>query len=323
MTRKLDNERILRVVADFFGYAMFSHAWQGKEPSFRDLNVAKSVWNLPDTLNEKLRNFCKEAHRLGYSWWKPYLGDTGTNHEKFSEVLHELADAIGIPCGSIFTFSPVDLEARERLRLASTRNATVRENIAYCLIGIFESDIRPHYGEGDDALGHLEETVASSGGRRACMELRTGNEKLYRARVSGLGKVEFITADALPLYEPQKFVFAHPWIRHIRGPSGGVAWRGDLEPDTDSDSDSDGDTGLDDVSTTSPLHSVPVPHVDNYTRAPQMIARLGWPFNMQLLLVQQPNGEYKRVAAENEIVISRFGADITSTSIRAQVLEIL
>ncbi|KIK21817.1 hypothetical protein PISMIDRAFT_533735 [Pisolithus microcarpus 441] len=46
------------------------------------------------------------------------------------------------------------------------------------------------------------------------------------------------------------------------------------------------------------------------------------PFNA-LLLVQQPNGEYKRVAAENEIVVSGLGTNTTHKNIWAQVPEIL
>lgn len=65
------------------------------------------------------------------------------------------------------------------------------------------------------------------------------------------------------------------------------------------------------------------PRLDEYTRALQMIARLGQPFSA-LLLVQQPNGEYKRVATENEIVVSGLGTDIMkSKTIQAKVLEIL
>ncbi|KIK14219.1 hypothetical protein PISMIDRAFT_117382, partial [Pisolithus microcarpus 441] len=241
MTRELDDERIRQVVTGFLGYVMFSHVWQGQEPSFQDVNVVKSVWNLPETpLNEKLRNFCKETRRLGHNWawsdtccidkstssilnqsltsmykwyadsvvtlvflagvahpsgagdlvrslwmtrawtlqellapkvllfydieWKPYLGDTGTNHKESPEIMQELSDAIKIPHGTITTFSPEDLAIREKLRLASPRNATVEEDVAYSLIGIFKSDIRPHYGEGADALGHLlEEIVARFG----------------------------------------------------------------------------------------------------------------------------------------------------------------
>ncbi|KAI6042813.1 hypothetical protein EDC04DRAFT_2600688 [Pisolithus marmoratus] len=463
MTREVDSERILRVVESFFGYVMFSHAWQGNEPSFQDVNVVGSVWKLSDMpLNQKLRNFCQETRRLGYNWawsdtccidkttssilnqsltsmykwyadsaatlvflagvwtlqellspkvilfydseWKPYLGDTGTNHKESSEIMHELADAIKIPRGNIVVFSPDDLGVREKLRLASTRNATVEEDVAYSLIGIFQSDIRPHYGEGADALGHLlEEIVARSGEvavlawsgksssynsclpasvsvyrqtpynppplegeemdncvtvlrsrlpqkvafgiynqinslpparfatrrlhlpcivfsvrRLGIQELRRGNEKLYRARVSGLGNVEFATTDDLPLHEPQRFVFAHPWIPHIRGPSDGVAWVDNSEFDADTGSDSDSD----EVASPSPLHAVPALQVDNYTRALHMIARLGQPFNA-LLLVQQPNRQYRRIAVENEIIVSGLGTDITSKNIRATVLEIL
>ncbi|KAI6144919.1 hypothetical protein BKA82DRAFT_4168114 [Pisolithus tinctorius] len=486
MTKGVDNERILQVIARFFGYVMFSHAWQGTEPSFQDVNTveSKSVWQLPNTpLSEKLRNFCKETRRLGYNWawsdtccidkstssilnqsltsmykwyansaatlvfladvahpsksgdlahslwmtrawtlqellspkviffydaqWKLYLGDTSANHKESPEIMQELVDAIRIPGGTIVSFSPDDLGVREKLRLASTRNATVEEDVAYSLIGIFKSDIRPHYGEGPDALGHLlEEIVARSGevavlawsgqssSYNSCLpaslstysqtpynspplegeemetcitklrgklpqqealsicnqinilpparfgnrrlhlpcivfsvrrlgihELRRGDEKLYHARVSSLGRVEFTTADDLPVNEPHKFVFVHPWIRHIRGPSNGITitWGGGSESDTDLESDLDDDAEWDEVL---PLHAVPVPQVDDYTRALQMVARLGQPFNA-LLLMQQPNGEYKRVAAENEIVVSGLGTNITSKNILATVLEIL
>ncbi|KAI5986441.1 hypothetical protein F5J12DRAFT_577710 [Pisolithus orientalis] len=474
MTIEMDEKRILQVVARFFKYVMFSHAWQGNEPLFQDVKQveSKSVWKLPGTpLNEKLRNFCKETRRLGYNWawsdtccidkstssilsqsltsmykwyansaatlvylagvthpskprdltrslwmtrawtlqellapeviffydaeWKLYLGDTSANHKQSPEIMQELANAIKVPRGTIVTFSPDDLGVREKLRLASTRNATVEEDVAYSLIGIFKSDIKPYYGEGTDALGHLlEEIVARSGEvsvlawsgksssyntclpaslavysqtpysppslegdeiQRCIKELREklpryeartiynkindlsparfatrrlhlpcivfsvrslenprgDNKKLYRARVSGLGNVEFMTADDLPLHEPKKLIFANPWINYIRGPSSGVTW---------DDSDSDSDTGSDEVV---PIPVVPALQVDNYTRALHVIARLGQPFNA-LLLVQQSNGTvYKRVAAENEIVVSGLGTNIASKNVRARVLEIL
>ncbi|KIO02206.1 hypothetical protein M404DRAFT_148346 [Pisolithus tinctorius Marx 270] len=146
---------------------------------------------------------------------------------------------------------------------------------------------------------------------RSLEELRGGIEKLYRARVSGLGQVEFTTADQLSLNGIQKFVFAHPWINHIRGPNGGVIWGDDSESDTDSD-----------PGEVVPSPAVPATQIDNYTRALEMIARLGQPFNA-LLLVQQSSETYKRVAAEREIAISGLGTNITSKNIRARVLEIL
>ncbi|KIO01983.1 hypothetical protein M404DRAFT_720210 [Pisolithus tinctorius Marx 270] len=137
------------------------------------------------------------------------------------------------------------------------------------------------------------------------------DEKLYRTRVSGLGQVEFTTADRLSLNGPQQLVFAHPWIHYIRGPSGGITWEDDSDSDTDSDS-----------AEVAPLPAAPALQADNYTLALEMIARLGQPFSA-LLLLKQPNGEYKRVAAENEIVVPGLGTNITSKNIRAKVLEIL
>ncbi|KAI5996830.1 hypothetical protein F5J12DRAFT_914870 [Pisolithus orientalis] len=472
MTEKVDRTQIWPVVESFFGYTMFSHAWEGKEPSFQDVNVVNSVWDLPDTpLNNKLRVFCQESRRLGHHWawsdtccidkstssvlnqsltsmckwhtnsaatlvflagvahpskpgdltrsfwmtrawtlqellspkviffydskWKPYLGITGVNHKQSPRIMQELADAIKIPPGAIVTFSPDDLGVREKLRLASTRNAKFDEDVAYSLIGIFKSDIRPHYGEGTDALGHLlEEIVArigevtvlawsgKSSSYNSCLpvsisvygqipynppslkgnemesciaKLRDNfprqkarmiynkinhlpparfatrrlhlpgivfpvrslekpcrnNEKLYRALVSGLGEVEFTTADQLSLNGTQKFVFAHPWIDHIRGLNSGVTWKDDSESDPGSDSDE-----------VAPSHATPAAQVDHYTQALEMIARLGQPFNA-LLLVQQLNGTHKRVAADREIVVSGLGTNITSRHIRVKVLEIL
>ncbi|KAF8551601.1 hypothetical protein OG21DRAFT_1605225, partial [Imleria badia] len=241
MTEELDDDHIQQVVVEYFRYVTLSHVWQGKEPSFQDVNLAGSVWQLESSrLNEKLRKFCEVVRTEGYRWawsdtccidktisivlnqsltmmykwyeaaastfvhledvdsllaignltgsewmtrawtaqellaakvirfydrnWKPYLGDTRPNHKESPEIMQELADAIGVARQTIIAFNPDDLTVRARLRLASTRNATVEEDVAYSLIGIFKSDIKPHYGEGDAALGHLlEEIVARSG----------------------------------------------------------------------------------------------------------------------------------------------------------------
>lgn len=182
--------------------------------------------------------------------------------------------------------------------------------------------------------------------RLSIQETHSDNKKVYCARISGRGTVEFTTADNLSPKEPKRLIFAHPWIRYIRGPNDGVTWEGDSGSDSDSDSGSDADpgsgcnavlnsgcnaapnldpnsnAGLDNVVQPSPLDAVPTPQVNDYTRALQMVARLGQPFSA-LLLVQQPNGEYKRVAAEHEIVVPGLGTEVDSKSIQVKVLEIL
>ncbi|KIK15331.1 hypothetical protein PISMIDRAFT_115314, partial [Pisolithus microcarpus 441] len=257
MTRQLVDEQIQEVVERYFGYVMFSHAWEGNEPSFQEVNVVESVWKLPNTpLNEKLRKFCKEVRRRGHNWawsdtccidkstsstlnqsltsmykwyadsaatfvflagvthpskpgdlthslwmtrawtlqellapkvvffydseWEPYLNDTGDNHKQSPEIMQELADAIKIPHGTITTFTPDDLAIREKLRLASTRNARYVEDVAYSLIGIFKSDIRPHYGEGADALGHLLEEIVTRFGEVTVLAW-TGKSSSYNS----------------------------------------------------------------------------------------------------------------------------------------------
>ncbi|KAF8550473.1 hypothetical protein OG21DRAFT_1446572 [Imleria badia] len=345
--------------------------------------------------------------------WKPYLGDTSSNHKELPAIVQELADAIGIARETIITFNPDSLTVREKLRIASTRNATVEEDVAYSLIGIFKSDIIPRYGEGDAALGHLlEEIVARSGEvtvldwigksslynsclpatlavysqtpcaltpvKVADMDVRVtalkdslshtvvipmhervarlpparfanrrlylpcaifavkklsvnragnGLENHYRARVSGIGNVEFQTSDQLSLTEPRRLAFVHPWIRDLQDPLDSSTWGSTMDGDSDEyESDpeieylSDAET---DESAPSPVDSEPAVILDNYTRALRLVVRLKQPFHA-LLLQQQPRGEFKRVAAEHEIVVPGIEHTVNfARDVRIEVVEIL
>ena len=497
MTEELDNERILREVEEYFRYVTFSHVWQGKEPSFQDVNAANSVWELDSSpLNEKLRKFCEAVRTEGYRWawsdtccidktistvlnqslkmmykwyeasaatfvlladvesssavtdedftsapcnltdsrwmtrawtaqellaakairfydrnWKPYRRDTRSNHKESPEIMQELADAIGVPRQTIIAFHPDDLTVREKLRLASTRSATVEEDVAYSLIGIFKSDIKPYYGEGDAALGQLlEEIVARSGEvtvlswtgksspynsclpatltvysqppgtfpaienaeidaqvvtsrnslsqtdvillydrithlpparfanrrlylpcviftvrRLGVQQFGRGREHRYRARISGIGDIEFQTSDQLSPSEPRKLILVHPWIRDLYDPLDGFQWGGSDDGDSDDDDDDDeSDPEAVAGSTFSlPLRAIPAPITDDHTRGLRLIVRLRQPFHA-LLLQQQPNGEFKRVAAEHEIVVPGIDHKINfAKDIRTEVVEIL
>ncbi|KAF8557543.1 hypothetical protein OG21DRAFT_1482210, partial [Imleria badia] len=281
-------------------------------------------------------------------------------------------------------------------------------DVAYSLIGIFKSDIRPHYGEGDAALGHLlEEIVARSGevtvlawtgksspynsclpvtlavysrppgvspaiedaemavrvaalrdllsqtdailtyGRvtrlppaifanrrlhlpcvifvvkRLCVQnLGGGREYRYRARVSGIGDVEFQTSDQLSPTEPRKLVFVHPWVRDLYDPLDGFDWENTDSEDEDEDK-SDPETDAVSAPSSPLLHGVPAASMDGYTRALRMVARLQQPLHA-LLLQQQINREFKRVAAEHEIVVPGIDPKINfAKDIRTEVVEIL
>jgi hypothetical protein len=73
----------------------------------------------------------------------------------------------------------------------------------------------------------------------------------------------------------------------------------------------------------SPSQALPAATMDDYTRALRLVARLQQPFRV-LLLQQQPNGEFKRVAAEHEIVTPGLERQINfARDIRTQIVEIL
>ena len=490
MTEELDYERIQHVVKKCFRYVTLSHVWGGKEPSFQDVNLAGSVWELDSSpLNEKLRQFCEVVRSRGYQWawsdtccidktnstvlnqsltmmykwyetssvtfvhlvdvmspsalgdltgsiwmkrawtaqellaakairfytrdWKPYLGDTRADHKKSPKIMQELADAIGIARTTIIAFNPDDLTVREKLRLASTRNATVEEDVAYSLIGLFKSDIIPRYGEGDAALGHLlEETVARLGEvtvlawsgesstynsclpaaiavyrqpphtlsaienakmeaevsrlrrtlsreeaiqiydkitdlpaaqfsnrrlRLPCIifsvrkldvqDFGRGREYRYRARVPGIGNVEFQTLDRLSQTDPHNLIFIHPWIRHLFDPLPGLRRTSMAHGDDDNDegrSSSSGDRGSPASTPSIPESNIePLTIMDDYTHTLKIVARLQHPFHA-LLLQQQSSGEFKRVAAEHEIIVPGIEPKFSFVrDFRAAVVDVL
>ena len=94
------------------------------------------------------------------------------NHKEFPTIKEELAHAMGVSPETIINYRPENLGVREKLRLVSTRDATVEEDIAYSLIGIFSNDIAPYYGLGKTAFGQLlENIVARSGGVTVIWEI--------------------------------------------------------------------------------------------------------------------------------------------------------
>ena len=366
--------------------------------------LLKSIWMTRAWTSQEL--LAPRVVRFYTRDWKPYLGDTRLNHKESPEIMQELANAIGISRETIIAFNPDNLNVREKLRLASTRNATVEEDIAYSQIGIFKSDIVPRYGEGEAALGHLlEEIIArssevavlawagKSSSYNSCLpdtlrvysqasytsstiegteldsrvaelkvsvpeadamllysqvtrlppvrfanrrlhlpsiifavrrigiqELGQGHEHRYRARVSGLGDVEFQTSDPLSLTEPRRLVFVHPWIRDLRDPLDSLAWGSTAVEDEDK-SDDEAEVGS---LSTSPLHALPAAAtMDDYTRALRLVVRLQQPFQV-LLIRQEPGGEFKRVATEHAIVVPGIERWINfAKDIRTEVVDIL
>lgn len=344
--------------------------------------------------------------------WKSCLEDTRANHKGPGAIMEELSILMGISPGTIIAFHPDHLTVREKLRLASTRNAREEEDEAYSLIGIFQSDIRPRYGERKAALGNLlQEIVARSGDVtvlawngtsspfNSCLPLslsvysqppyttetitpeemarrvtalrarvrkdhvleiydqiirlppvRFGNRRLhlpcivfpvealdtlhenpqvYHAKVSGLGKVEFTTADSLPPDHPRHLIFVHPWIREIRGSYNKAHWHHGWGHELESTAGSNTEMGRDEImdidSQGGPVTPLQVPPTSfhKYAQALQLIACLEQPFNA-LVLEQQPDGHFKRVAAESKIIVSGLTYPVASLAdIYVRVVDIL
>jgi hypothetical protein len=97
----------------------------------------------------------------------------------------------------------------------------------------------------------------------------------------------------------------------------------DSSDEAEAESDAGSGDGTDDASApASPLHAEPSARVDPSTQALRLIARLGRPFNA-LLLEQQSNGQYKRVAAEHEIIVPGVPYQTNPKDIKVKVLEIV
>ena len=125
--------------------------------NLRDSIWMKRAWTLQELLAPK-------AIRFYDSEWKPYLDDPHHNHKDSPRIKEELQSAVSVTSKTLSAFCPGELGVGEKLRLASTRAATIEEDIAYSLFGIFASDLQPKYGEGRNALGRLlEEIVHRSG----------------------------------------------------------------------------------------------------------------------------------------------------------------
>ena len=81
------------------------------------------AWTLQELLALKVVRFYDHD-------WKLYLEDKHTNHKESLEIKQELACTIGAAPETITNFQPENLGVRQRLCLASTCQATRKEDVA-------------------------------------------------------------------------------------------------------------------------------------------------------------------------------------------------
>ena len=140
---------------------------------------------------------------------------------------------------------------------------------------------------------------------------------LYHAEAIGLGGVQFTTTDSLPLKEPWRLVFVDLRIHGLQQSCGTAAfWENALASEAESNLVTNAE--MDHVPI---IEEVPSTPSDAYTQALELIVHLGQPFSA-LLFLQQPDGAYKRVAADHEILASGIGTNVPK-DIRVEVLEVL
>ncbi|KAF8550639.1 hypothetical protein OG21DRAFT_1487620 [Imleria badia] len=117
----------------------------------------KSIWNTRGwTYQEYLAS---EVVQFYTEDWKPYLGVSTFNHKESPAILSEMERAVNFATKELATLQPGLEMVREKLYLASMRQTTREEVIAYCLFGIFNVALPVIYGEGNQAVGRLLEHI--------------------------------------------------------------------------------------------------------------------------------------------------------------------
>ena len=94
--------------------------------------------------------------------WKPYLGLDMFNHKESPAIISEMEQPWGVELA--VPFQPGLERVREKLSVASMRQATLVEDVAYSLLGIFNVAIPVIYGEGNRAIGRLLENILTGSG---------------------------------------------------------------------------------------------------------------------------------------------------------------
>ncbi|KAF9240682.1 hypothetical protein BU15DRAFT_61345 [Melanogaster broomeanus] len=102
-------------------------------------------WTLQELLAPKVMQFYEQS-------WKPCVKGSEYNHKEVQEWVDTLEQITGIPAA---LFATTRRQSREKLRWAASRTTSRQEDIGYCLIGIFDVSLTPHYGEGDKAFTRL------------------------------------------------------------------------------------------------------------------------------------------------------------------------
>ena len=130
------------------------NGWDGKTGStgswisaFRKSRWFTRGWTLQELIApSSVEFFTKEGDNLG-------------NKQSLEEILHEIT---GVPIKVLRNQPLRDFGVEERFSWAATRETTRKEDMAYCLLGIFDIHMPLLYGEGEEAAMKRLRSMAES-----------------------------------------------------------------------------------------------------------------------------------------------------------------
>ncbi|KAH7890824.1 hypothetical protein F5I97DRAFT_88314 [Phlebopus sp. FC_14] len=105
-------------------------------------------WTLQELLAPRVMQFYDKT-------WTPCVKGSHYNHKNVPDWMESLEKVTGIPVKALRDYVPGTDNPREKLRWAASRTTTRVEDVGYCLIGIFDVTLTPHYGEEDKAFERL------------------------------------------------------------------------------------------------------------------------------------------------------------------------
>ncbi|KAF9738960.1 het domain containing protein [Paraphaeosphaeria minitans] len=138
----------LNDVAPSFGTAIDTQTtFEASSNAFTNSRWITRGWTLQELV-------APTSLRFYYRDWT-LMGDKG-------EFLEELSDATGIPIFVLENGEPSELAIAERMSWASYRQTTRIEDMAYCLLGIFDIQMPLLYEEGEKAFIRLQEEIVKT-----------------------------------------------------------------------------------------------------------------------------------------------------------------
>ena len=117
----------------------------------------RSIWNTRGWTYQEY--IASEVVQFYTEDWMPYLRLDTFNHKESPIILSEMEQAMNFTRQELATLQPGLDRVREKLYLASKRQTTREEDIAYSLFGIFNVALPVIYGEGNQAIGRLLEYI--------------------------------------------------------------------------------------------------------------------------------------------------------------------